>query len=243
MIPKIVHICWLSGDPYPPKIQYCIDSWKKNLPDYEIRLWDLNRFDINSSIWCKEALSRKKYAFVADYIRNYALFHDGGIYLDSDVEVLRPFDELLRLPYFIGREMSGALEPAVMGAEPGFTLHKEMLQYYENRHFLNCDGSMDMRTLPEIMEDVVAEHYEINNIQSIEDFSNDSSILNVFPSNYFSPKRNDNFKIEKTSQTFSIHHFNASWFPKRKKYFTILSKLLGFKTAAFISRIMHKIIP
>ena len=85
MIPKIIHWCWLSGDPYPPKIQACLDTWKKVLPDYEIILWDTNRFDVNSTPWTKQAFEVKKYPFVADYIRLYAIYNYGGIYLDSDV--------------------------------------------------------------------------------------------------------------------------------------------------------------
>ena len=106
MIPKIIHLCWLSGDPYPPKIAKCLKTWEKFLPDYEVVLWDTQRFDLNSSLWVKQAFEKKKYAFAADYIRFYALFHIGGIYLDSDVEVLKSFDDLLDLPYFIGAEKS-----------------------------------------------------------------------------------------------------------------------------------------
>lgn len=86
MIPKKIHFCWLSGDEFPPLIQYCIDTWEKVLPDYEIILWDTKRFDINSIAWVKEAFEAKKYAFAADYIRLYAVYTEGGIYLDSDVE-------------------------------------------------------------------------------------------------------------------------------------------------------------
>ena len=100
MISKVIHLCWLSGDPYPEKIKKCIDSWKRVLSDYEIILWDTKRFDLDSSIWVKQAFEAKKYAFAADYIRFYALYHYGGIYMDSDVEVLKSFDDLLHLPYF-----------------------------------------------------------------------------------------------------------------------------------------------
>ena len=86
MIPKLIHLCWLSGDPYPEKIQKCIDSWKKNLPDYEIKLWDAHSIDFEQFAWTKQSYHAKKYASVADYIRFYALYHFGGIYLDSDVE-------------------------------------------------------------------------------------------------------------------------------------------------------------
>ena len=87
MIPKQIHLCWLSGDPYPAKIEKCLASWKKHLPDYEVVLWDTERFDLESVPWVKQAFEAKKYAFAADYIRFYALYNYGGIYLDSDVEV------------------------------------------------------------------------------------------------------------------------------------------------------------
>lgn len=117
MIPKIIHYCWMSGDSYPSNIQKCINSWHKYLPDYEIWLWDSNRFDIESSMWVKEAYEMKKYAFCADYIRLYALYNYGGIYLDSDVEVLKSYNELLDLPYFMGLESKGIIEAATIGAE------------------------------------------------------------------------------------------------------------------------------
>ena len=99
MIPKVIHYCWLSGDPIPEKLQRCMDSWKKFLPDYEFVLWDLERFDIKTSQWVKEAFEARKYAFAADYIRLYAVYNYGGIYMDMDVEVVRPFDDLLASPY------------------------------------------------------------------------------------------------------------------------------------------------
>lgn len=101
MIPKKIHYCWLSNDPYPEKIEKCINSWKEKLPDYEIIKWDLNRFPLEKSLWVKQAYEARKYAFAADYIRLYALATEGGIYLDSDVEVLKSFDDLLDFPYFV----------------------------------------------------------------------------------------------------------------------------------------------
>ncbi|MBQ4189828.1 MAG: glycosyl transferase, partial [Bacteroidales bacterium] len=140
MIPKIIHLCWLSGDPYPEKIQYCIDSWKKVLPDYEVMLWDTSRFDVNSIPWTKQAFEAKKYAFVADYIRLYAVYNYGGIYLDSDVEAIRPFDDLLDLPYFVGAEAGlGGIELAAFGAEKGLEWVEYAMHYYEGRNFIKED--------------------------------------------------------------------------------------------------------
>ena len=99
MIPKIIHYCWLSGDEIPEKLQLCMASWKKFLPEYEFMLWDLDRFDINQILWTKQAFESKKYAFAADYIRLYAIYTYGGIYLDMDVEVLKSFNPLLNRKY------------------------------------------------------------------------------------------------------------------------------------------------
>lgn len=124
MIPKIIHLCWLSGDPYPPLIENCINSWKKHLPEYEIKIWSKSTFDINSIRWVKEAYQHKKYAFAADYIRFFALFNYGGIYLDADVEVLKSFNPLIEREYFIGEEAGGDVEAAVMGAQAYYTSSK-----------------------------------------------------------------------------------------------------------------------
>lgn len=121
MIPKKIHFCWLSGDEFPPFIRHCIDTWKQVLPDYELVLWNTKRFDINSVPWVKEAFEAKKYAFAADYIRLYSVYTEGGIYLDSDVEVLKRFDDLLQYKSFIGFEAATEkkVEAAIFGAEPG----------------------------------------------------------------------------------------------------------------------------
>ena len=100
MIPKKIHFCWLGGGKYPERVRQCMESWRRALPGYEIVRWDESRFDVNSVPWVREAIERKKYAFAADYIRHYALYHEGGIYLDTDVEVLKPFDDLLDAEMF-----------------------------------------------------------------------------------------------------------------------------------------------
>ena len=130
MIPKIIHYCWLSNDPIPTNLQKYMKSWEKYLPDYEFWLWDFNRFDINSSIWVKEAFEAKKYAFAADYIRCYALYNYGGIYLDMDVEVLKSFNDLLHLPYFLCQEEKAPIEAAVIGSEKHNKLFEKMQEYY-----------------------------------------------------------------------------------------------------------------
>ena len=186
MIPKIIHYCWLSGDPYPEKIKYCIDSWKKFLPDYEFMLWDLNRFDINSSIQVKEAFEVKKYAFAADYIRLYALYTYGGIYLDTDVEVLRSFDSLLDLKYFIGKENTPhGIEAAILGAEKGTIWIKTCLAHYQNRHFNLGLGKFDTEVLPSIILNILSKEYEIIDINRKDEIDkNSTNKIFRFPVDY-----------------------------------------------------------
>lgn len=235
MIPKIIHLCWLSGDPYPTKISKCLSSWEKQLPDYKVMLWDTNRFDLNSSVWVRQAFEKKKYAFAADYIRFFALYHFGGIYLDSDVEVLRSFDDLLDLPYFIGAEKAQTPEAAIMGAEKGCDWIKQCLDYYQDRPFVNEDGSLNIQTLPDIM---IAQIEKIKPIRvlSLEDSLNIRGLdmqkeFLEFNDAFFSPKVFDSREVEITPYTYAIHHYQNSWFsPKAKAYYRLRAyfvKLLG----------------
>lgn len=212
MIPKIIHYCWLSGDPYPESIQRCIDSWKRMLPDYELVLWDTKRFNLSFSTWVKQAFESKKYAFAADYIRMYALYHYGGIYLDSDVEVIKSFDDLLHLPYFIGQENTpSGIEAATIGSEKGWPLAKLMLDRYDSKCFRGEEGHMDLRSLPYLLRRCIEFNYTYNPIDSISQFNPDETVVNVFPVDYFSPKEWTNGRITVTDRTYSIHHFAASW--------------------------------
>lgn len=212
MIPKIIHYCWLSDDPFPDSIQKCIDSWKKNLIDYEFMLWNYKRFPKGKSIWVDQAFDNHKYAFAADYIRLYALYNYGGIYLDSDVEVLRPFDELLDLPYFIGQEKTPfGIEAATIGFPPRSQFIKDVLNRYENRHFVKSDGSFDEEPLPRIIRRYIASRYNYNVISNISNFVYTSDTINVFTPEYFSPKHYASKVMEVTHQTFSIHHYAGSW--------------------------------
>lgn len=217
MIPKIIHYCWLSNDPFPESIKYCINSWKKILPDYELMLWNFNRFPKGKSKWVDEAFAAKKYAFAADYIRLYALYNFGGIYLDSDVEVVRPFDSLLHLPYFIGKESTpSGIEAATLGFEKGHPLLKKILDRYEGRSFYKEDGSIDNQPLPYIIRENIEDTYNYHSIESLDDFKLDDKTINIFPVDWFSPKSWDTKEISMTTNTYSIHHFEGSWLDKEE---------------------------
>lgn len=234
MIPKIIHLCWLSGDSYPDKIAKCISTWKKHLPDYEIMLWDTKRFDVNSTLWTKQAFEAKKYAFVADYIRFYAVYNYGGIYLDSDVEVLKSFDSLLGLPYFIGKECNDSdLEVAAFGAEAGTSWVKECLEYYSDRPFMLSNGKLNDTSCAIVMRDVLWNKFFRKEIFSLSDFSHEANTLCVFPTDYFCAHLVDSATSEAwyrvSESTFSVHHFAHSWAkfpggPLHRLYYQITNK-------------------
>lgn len=202
MIPKIIHYCWLSGDPYPLLVNKCIQSWRKKMPDYEFMLWDSHRINVKSNMWLMQAYENKKYAFAADYIRFYALYNYGGIYLDADVEVLRPFDLLLDNDTIIGEEASGDIEAAVIGVEKNSTWIKECLDYYADRPFVKADGSFDMKPVPLLVGKVLEKHPRIK----------------IYPYTYFSPKNYNMHRIDITSETYCIHHFDGKWVKKGRIY-------------------------
>ena len=229
MIPKSIHLCWMSGDPFPSDIQKCIDSWKRILPDYEIWLWDTKRFDLSTSVWVTEAYDKKKYAFCADYIRMYALFNYGGVYLDSDVEVLRSFNDLLTLPYFIGYESKQYFEAAVIGAEKGNPFIGDVLAYYKDRHFVKENGSLDIQIMPEVMMNVTNSKWKRVLINEISDFINDPTIINVFPYDWFSPidSTGKRYVLRVSKNTYCIHHFASAWVDWRVK---LLVKIFGYNS-------------
>lgn len=225
MIPKIIHYCWLSGDPYPPKIKKCLKSWSKIIPNYELVLWDYQKCKEENILndWVREAFINKKYAFASDFIRLYAVHKYGGIYLDTDIEVIKPFDDLLNLPYFIGKEAIGnRVEIAAFGAEKGCKWIELCLQYYKNRHFIKKDNSLDMKVMPDIVHETITPHLIINDIQNISTFNYDYNIFNIFPNDWFCAnvyldKSNKKPSYIVSDQTYCIHHFANTWLKDSKR--------------------------
>ena len=164
-IPKIIHFCWFSGDKYPHLIKQCLKSWEKTLPDYEIKLWDDNSFDFESVPFVKQAFENKQWAFVSDYVRLYALYNYGGVYLDSDVLVKQRFDEWHDYKFFTGIETRNPqhsqfwIEAAIMGSEQNNPIIKEAMKYYEKRNFIKEDGSFDKTPAPDIITDIFIKNY------------------------------------------------------------------------------------
>jgi len=197
MIPKIIHYCWLSNDPIPENLQKYMETWKEKLQGYEFLLWNFERFDINSSLWVKQAFEAKKYASACDYIRLYAVYNYGGIYLDMDIEVLKPFDELLDSNYMIAYENneSKCIEAGCFGATKEMQYIKDCLEYFQDREF-NEETIVNGYTLPKIMKEV---------------FNKENMDISFYSQDYFTAKNFRTGKINITENTHSIHHFDGSW--------------------------------
>lgn len=232
MIPKIIHYCWLSGQEFPQDIQNNLDSWKVMLPDYEFMLWDKQRSEVVDCIWIQQALEHKKYAFASDLIRLYAVYTHGGIYLDCDVEVLKSFDDLLSLPYFIGTEHTKEIEAAVFGSAKKAEWLSIIMEHYKNRTFVKDDGSLDMAVLPTIMRLRIQlikkiTVLEIAQMQEIATLLKNEASFFVFPFEYFSAKNHETGKISKTKNTYTIHHFSSSWMPFSSKLRRNVMRTIG----------------
>ena len=216
MIPKIIHYCWLSGDPFPPDIQACFDTWKVHLPDYEIWLWDMRRFDINSTIWTKQAFETQKYAFAADYIRLYALYNYGGIYLDSDVIVYKSFNDLLELPYFIGHDQIRGFEAAVIGAEKGCGWIKDIMDTYKDKSFIKEDGSLDILPLPCRFHHVLVDlGYRFSCLHKQIPYISEEKHLYVFDGDFFNSR--NAIEVRQTPNSYCAHNYAGSWQKKEEK--------------------------
>ncbi|MBR4559418.1 MAG: glycosyl transferase [Fibrobacter sp.] len=199
MIPKKLHYCWFSGEPFPEDIKRCIDSWKKFLPDFEWIKWDAEMALATNIPWVQQAIKQKRWAFAADAVRLYALYTEGGLYLDTDVEVLQSFDELLKQPYLFGYENgSKRIEAATMGCEAGFAPVKAALDFYQKKDFNYSEDQVDLLVLPNILR------------EAFKDFGD----LQVMPESVFSPKSFIDGKIRNNAETYSIHHFSSAWRPK-----------------------------
>ena len=211
-IPKVIHYCWFGRGKLPKLAKKCIKSWKKYLPDYEIKEWNEDNFDINSNQYVREAYEAKKYAFVSDYVRLYALYNYGGIYMDTDVEVIKSLDEFLIHEAFSGFESPKDIPTGIMGCIKGHRLFKEFLGYYNDRSFINEDGSFDQTTNVAIMTKICEKYGLIKNnqLQTINGFT-------IYPKTYFCPLNYNNKENDFTDNTYTIHHFSGSWISNEEK--------------------------
>lgn len=212
MIPKIIHYCWFGGNPLPTAAKKCMESWKKYCPDYEIIAWNETNYPIaEAPLYVRQAYEAKKWAFVTDVVRLYALYHFGGVYMDTDVEVVRPIDRFLQHAAFSGFEDEVNIPTGIMASEKGHSLMKELLDDYDERPFL-IDGEPDMTTNVITITALLKPKGFVPNNQYQE-----VAGLALYPYDYFCPRDIHTMEIKATENTYTIHHFAGSWLPKDDK--------------------------
>lgn len=207
-IPKIIHYVWVGGKPKPDSVLRCIESWKKFCPDFQIKEWNETNFDINSVPFVKEAIECKKYAFASDYIRMYALYHEGGIYMDTDVELIKPIDQFLVHRAFSGFENKICIPTALMGAEKYHPFFKMQMLYYHGRHFLHKDGKMEVVANVNIITALARMFYGLELNNQYQELKNGVAI---YPKEWFCPKSYVTKEINLTENSYAIHHFEGTW--------------------------------
>ncbi len=213
MIPKVIHYCWFGRKPLPELALRCIDSWKKYLPNHSIKEWNEDNYDINKNQYIREAYAAKKYAFVSDYARFDILYHYGGIYFDTDVELVKNLQPIINKGAFAGCESEGLLNTGLgFGSEPNLVILKEILNSYNNECFIKKNGSFNTKTVVERVSKIFQKHgfTKTGEAQNVAEFT-------IYPAEYFCPKSFQSGRLTITENTYSIHHFDSSWYNSEEK--------------------------
>lgn len=214
-IPKIINYCWFGHGEKPEDVKRYMKTWRKYCPDYKIIEWNEENFDINLNNYVKEAYDAKKYAFVTDYVRLFALYKYGGVYLDTDVEIIRPIDNFLKDKAFFGFENNDLISTGIIGAEKNNELIKDLMNEYKNLHFIKEDGEYDLTANTARITTLSVKKYGLIPKSSYQELKN--GVATIYPYDYFSPKNWRTGIINITKNTYMIHHFSGSWLSKEKK--------------------------
>lgn len=230
MIPKIIHYCWFGRNPLPPLAQECIASWKKFLPDYEIKEWNEDNFDVNIIPYTAEAYKQKKYAFVSDYARFWIMYHYGGIYFDTDVEIIRPLDDIIAKGNFMGFEVDPDGDNSPLKYAPkycfgvnlglGFGMEKrhpffeKMMNYYSSLVFMNPEPGPWCKTIVAYTTELLMEE-GLRNVKGMQEVSG----IRIFPSEFFAPINVTTNRLHITENTRTVHRYMSSWSSTKEKSF------------------------
>lgn len=245
MIPKIIHYCWFGGNPLPDLAVKCITSWKKFFPEYEIKEWNEKNFDLNCCDYVKEAYDAKKWAFVSDYARFWILYKYGGIYFDTDVEVIKNMDDIIEKGAFMGCEITDEegsdfsvwVNPGLgLGVNPGVDLYKEILESYQTSHFINEFGKCDYKTVVERTTGILKQ-YCFKNVNEIQKIGG----VYIYPKEYFCPMDYSTGKLNITDNSRSIHWYDASWLDEKMKKRRNRSEMIRNRFNGNFGKILSKI--
>lgn len=214
MIPKIIHYCWFGGKPKPDEVQFYIDSWRRFCPDYEIREWNESNFDVNENAYSREAYEAQKWAFVSDYVRVKVLYSYGGIYLDTDIELIQSLDSLLNDKIIMGFENDKMVSTATIGSEAQNEFFNEILQVYSSRHFVNPDGSLDMMTNVQLITGILTRNHGLV-ANGKEQLLHPG--IHVLPMESFVAKDYWTGWILADETTYAIHHYASTWITEKDR--------------------------
>lgn len=238
MIPKVIHYCWFGHNPLPPLAEKCIASWRKFLPDYEIKRWDESNFDVNIIPYTAEAYAAGKYAFVSDYARFWILYKYGGLYFDTDVEVIRPLDDIIKLGPFMGMETGSQLEvnPGLgLGVPSGLGLMNKLLDCYEDRHFVLEENMRKQITVVDITTNLLIKE-GLKPVAGIQEVGG----IYIYPSEYFCPINVTTDHLNITPNTRTIHHYAATWVDNKGAVKKRIKKLLPESIVMAMVKIKRK---
>lgn len=243
MIPKIIHYCWFGGKPLPKDAERYIRSWRQMMPDYEIKRWDESNFEIDSIPYTREAYKAKKYAFVSDYARFWILYHYGGVYFDTDVEVIKSIDDIVEKGNFMGVEQQNATMITVapglgLGAEKNTPMLADLMKLYQGLHFLCENEIVNVQNIVEIMTDYLKK-CGLKNIGEVQQCCG----FSIYPKDYFCPIDYNTRKLKITDNTRTIHRYAESWVPKSIRIKNTLGRICGQRFMQKLVRIKKIIKP
>lgn len=224
MIPKIIHYCWFGGNPLPESVEQCIESWHKYCPEYKIIQWNESNYNVKTIPYIEQAYEHKKYAFVSDYARLEVIYNYGGIYLDTDVELIKPLDSLLAETCFMGLEKAGSVNTGIgFGSVANHPVLKENMHAYEGKQFAQ-GNKINPIICVEITSELLRTH-GLTNENKIHHLKN----LTIYPTEFFCPLDMETNQLSVTNNTYSIHHYDSSWYSENKFLRLVNKKLLPIK--------------
>ena len=243
MIPKTIHYCWFGRGELTPLAKKCIASWRRFFPDYEIKEWNEDNFDVNGISYTADAYKAEKYAFVSDYARFWVLYHFGGVYFDTDVEVIKPMDDVIRTGAFMGFEQLGecpAVNPGLgLATEPESPIYQAVLNRFERMSFLAKNGSLNPYTMIPMVTDLLKEKGLTGN-GMVEQVAG----VNIYPPEWFNPFDDATGRLRKTENTRTVHWFAKSWIPAEPAWKTktkrLLRRLFGTDCISRIGQFLKK---